>query len=87
MEYDWQKSSFSTGDPNQNCLEVGLASNGSLGLRESDDPATVLTTSPARLAALLRRVDAGATRDGPRPGHGWSRRRRSARGRVATTSA
>jgi hypothetical protein len=52
----WQKSSFSTGDPNQNCLEVAHAPGGRLHLRESEDAATVLTVSPVRLAALLRRL-------------------------------
>jgi hypothetical protein len=53
---EWQKSSFSTGDPNQNCLEVAPGAGGFLHLRESDDPATVLASTPARLAALLRRL-------------------------------
>ncbi|MGP3967042.1 DUF397 domain-containing protein [Streptomyces sp. 6N223] len=51
----WQKSSFSTGDPNQNCLEVAQGPEGhGVRLRESEDPAAVLTTTPTRLAALLR---------------------------------
>jgi hypothetical protein len=52
----WQKSSFSSGDVNQDCLEVAHAPGGRLHLRESDDPATVLTAAPTRLAALLRRL-------------------------------
>jgi hypothetical protein len=56
-DFIWQKSSFSTGDPNQNCLEVALGLEGhGVRLRESDDPATVLSSTPARLAALLRRL-------------------------------
>lgn len=48
---DWQKSSFS---PDGNaCIEMASATGPSLCLRESDDPATVLTTSPPRLRALL----------------------------------
>jgi hypothetical protein len=53
----WQKSSFSSGDVNQDCLEVALGPGGhGVRLRESDDPATVLTSTPVRLAALLRCV-------------------------------
>jgi hypothetical protein len=52
----WQKSSFSSGDPNQTCVELANAPEGRIRLRESDDPATVLTSTPARLAALLRCV-------------------------------
>jgi hypothetical protein len=56
-EFTWQKSSFSTADVNQDCLEVALGPKGhDVRLRESEDPATVLTSTPARLAALLRCV-------------------------------
>jgi hypothetical protein len=62
LELHWQKSSFS-GEAG-NCLEMGrrerangvtIATSPSRTtlLRESDDPATVLATTPARLAALL----------------------------------
>lgn len=48
----WQKSSFSgPGDGNE-CLELAARSH-DLALRESDDPALILTTSPDRLRALL----------------------------------
>ncbi|MEO3754286.1 DUF397 domain-containing protein [Streptomyces sp. B6B3] len=54
---EWQKSSFSSADVNQNCVEIARAPQGGhVWLRESDEPGTVLTTSPARLAALLRRL-------------------------------
>ncbi|GAA1911682.1 hypothetical protein GCM10009716_22050 [Streptomyces sodiiphilus] len=51
----WQKSSFSGSDGSDNCLEAarGPAGSGGLLLRESDRPETVLTTTPARLHALL----------------------------------
>ncbi|GAA1931263.1 hypothetical protein GCM10009716_43130 [Streptomyces sodiiphilus] len=49
----WQKSSFSSSDPNQTCLEAATDPSGRLYFRESEDPETVLTTTPARLAALL----------------------------------
>lgn len=55
-ELTWQKSSFSTGDPNQNCLEVARGPQGRIRLRESEDPAIVLTAPPGRLAALLTRL-------------------------------
>jgi hypothetical protein len=51
---EWQKSSFS-GEPHQECVELAATHAPTrLHLRESDDPITVLTTTPARLAALLR---------------------------------
>ncbi|MCK1816585.1 DUF397 domain-containing protein [Streptomyces sp. XM4011] len=60
-EWQWQKSSYSSGDPNSNCLEVAHGPAGHLRFRESEDPGTVLLTTPARWAALLRLVGAGAT--------------------------
>ncbi|GAB2877050.1 DUF397 domain-containing protein [Streptomyces mayteni] len=57
----WQKSSFSGNDGNKDCLELGSPAGqaAALRLRESDDPGTVLTTTPARLAALLTAVKRG----------------------------
>ncbi|MCQ4045986.1 DUF397 domain-containing protein [Streptantibioticus rubrisoli] len=53
----WQKSSFSgTGS---NCLNVAISTPGTIHLRESDRPEVILTTTPARLADLLRRIKAG----------------------------
>ncbi|MFE9649076.1 DUF397 domain-containing protein [Streptomyces sp. NPDC006365] len=49
---DWQKSSFS-GDQ-ANCLYVAATPTGTVHLRESDTPDTVLTTTPTTLAALIR---------------------------------
>jgi hypothetical protein len=40
-------------------VEVAAAPDGMIRLRESDDPATVLATSPDRLAVLLRGIKAG----------------------------
>ncbi|MFF8974407.1 DUF397 domain-containing protein [Streptomyces sp. NPDC052016] len=48
----WQKSSFSGGGDGSNCLELA-ATPTTLHLRESDTPATVLTTTPATVAHLL----------------------------------
>ncbi|GAA1911627.1 hypothetical protein GCM10009716_21990 [Streptomyces sodiiphilus] len=53
-EPTWQKSSFS-GSGQNDCLEAarGPAGGGGLLVRESDMPDVVLTTTPARLRALL----------------------------------
>ncbi|MFJ5305290.1 DUF397 domain-containing protein [Streptomyces sp. NPDC088350] len=48
----WQKSSFSTGDADNNCLEIAAALT-TLHLRESDDPATLLVPTPTALNAML----------------------------------
>ncbi|MGW2642186.1 DUF397 domain-containing protein [Streptomyces sp. NPDC001348] len=50
---DWQKSSFS-GDQ-ANCLNLAAPTPaGPIHLRESDQPDTILTTTPAALAALIQ---------------------------------
>ncbi|MFD7133761.1 DUF397 domain-containing protein [Streptomyces sp. NPDC059894] len=48
----WQKSSFSGGDSDTDCLEIAATST-TLHLRESDTPATLLTPTPIALSALL----------------------------------
>lgn len=48
---DWQKSSYSASA--SNCVELAASAGGTTHLRESEDPATVLTTTPVRLRALL----------------------------------
>ena len=52
----WQKSSYSS--EGSACLEVAAPGTpgGAVWLRESDDPGTVLRTTPARLRALLDAV-------------------------------
>ena len=61
----WQKSSFSGGDDDTNCLEIatGPTPLGTLHLRESDHPSTILTPTPTALHALLLtyRRDGGAS--------------------------
>lgn len=57
----WRKSSYSSGNPDSNCLEAMRTPEGDLRFRESDDPDTVLVTTPARWAALLRAAGSGAT--------------------------
>jgi hypothetical protein len=54
-EPHWQKSSFS-GAPDQNCLYVAPAPDGTIRLRESDTPGVILATAPEGLAALLRHL-------------------------------
>ncbi|AKG43622.1 DUF397 domain-containing protein [Streptomyces xiamenensis] len=61
MRRGWQKSSYSSGDPNTSCLEATRTPEGCLRFRESEDPGTVLVTTPARWAALLRAAGSGAT--------------------------
>jgi hypothetical protein len=57
-ELTWQKSSYSGGGDGNSCIE--LASTGDVvALRESDDPRTVLTTTPAKLAPFLHAIKAG----------------------------
>ncbi|MEU5000219.1 DUF397 domain-containing protein [Streptomyces sp. NPDC021622] len=53
----WQKSSFSgPGDGNE-CMELA-ALDGTLLLRESDDPTRILAPTRDALAALLRQIRA-----------------------------
>ncbi|GAB2598107.1 hypothetical protein GCM10027168_33780 [Streptomyces capparidis] len=56
LRVNWQKSSFSGGDAR--CVEVARQSRTIL-LRESTDPAEVLTTTVPRLRELLLAVKAG----------------------------
>ncbi|MEU8513322.1 DUF397 domain-containing protein [Kitasatospora sp. NPDC048722] len=53
---EWQKSSYSASS--NECVEVRTAA-GMVELRESDDGDTILRTTPAALAALLRAIKAG----------------------------
>lgn len=50
----WQKSSFS-GEA-ANCLNVAAMSDGTLHLRESDDPSRILAVNREGLSALLTAV-------------------------------
>ncbi|WP_413798851.1 DUF397 domain-containing protein [Streptomyces iranensis] len=56
---EWRKSSFSSGVGGQDCVEVATAPNGLIRLRESDDPAAVITTDPAPWAAFVRGLKRG----------------------------
>jgi Domain of unknown function (DUF397) len=55
----WRKSSFSGGMDGNECVELACL-GGAIGIRESDDPGTVLPTTPAALAGLIRTVKRGA---------------------------
>jgi hypothetical protein len=59
-ELRWQKSSFSEGGA-ANCVEVARDDTGTVHLRESDTPGTVLASAPSALAALLDGIKGGAT--------------------------
>jgi hypothetical protein len=61
-DLNWQKSSFSNSDPTSNCLELARLDARRIALRESDDLPVLLTTTPARLAALLATLRAGTER-------------------------
>ncbi|MFE6871260.1 DUF397 domain-containing protein [Kitasatospora sp. NPDC057692] len=54
---NWQKSSYSS--QAANCIYLAAAPDGAIKLRESDEPDTVLTTTPDKLRALLLGVKAG----------------------------
>ncbi|MVO89822.1 DUF397 domain-containing protein [Streptomyces sp. p1417] len=58
-EVEWQRSSFCGGGGN-NCVEVAATADG-IALRESDSPATVLTTGRRALLALIRTVQSEAS--------------------------
>ncbi|WP_329366266.1 DUF397 domain-containing protein [Streptomyces sp. NBC_01483] len=51
----WQKSTFSSGSDGSNCVELAHR-DGTLLLRESDDPDRILPISPVGLVAMLRRI-------------------------------
>ncbi|WUW19054.1 DUF397 domain-containing protein [Streptomyces sp. NBC_01465] len=55
----WLKSSFSDSGGN-NCVELAAPAPHTIALRESDDPATVMTTDRTALRALLRAAQTGA---------------------------
>ncbi|MEV8479285.1 DUF397 domain-containing protein [Streptomyces sp. NPDC051173] len=52
--YQWQKSSYS--GTSSNCLNVAAASDSTLLLRESDNPGSTITATPAALGALINAI-------------------------------
>jgi hypothetical protein len=59
-ELNWQKSTFS-GGPQGECVCIATSPDGTIRLRESDEPQLILGTEPKALAALLGHVKAGPT--------------------------
>lgn len=57
-EIHWQKSSFSSGGDEGQCIELAAIADGIL-LRESGDPDTIVNTSRDKLRAFLLGVRAG----------------------------
>ncbi|MGW6454734.1 DUF397 domain-containing protein [Streptomyces sp. NPDC055078] len=55
--YTWQKSSYS--GTSGNCLHIARADDGTIRFHESDDPTTVITTTPENLRAFILGVKAG----------------------------
>ncbi|MBT2488216.1 DUF397 domain-containing protein [Streptomyces sp. ISL-96] len=53
----WQKSTFSGGGSGEDCVELAESPTG-VHLRESDEPARVLTTAPAGLRSLIAAIKA-----------------------------
>ncbi|MFJ7276597.1 DUF397 domain-containing protein [Kitasatospora sp. NPDC098663] len=55
----WQKSSFSDADGGSTCLELAAGVDSLRHLRESDDPAIIVTTTAAKLRAFILGAKAG----------------------------
>jgi hypothetical protein len=53
----WQKSSFSA--EAANCVNLAAAADGTIRLRESDEPDLILATAPAALRGLLAAIRGG----------------------------
>ncbi|MFF8815916.1 DUF397 domain-containing protein [Streptomyces pactum] len=53
----WRKSTYS--ENKANCLYVAAATDGTIKLRESDTPHTILTTTPGTLRTLVRSAKRG----------------------------
>ncbi len=68
LAQDWQKSSYSA--TSSNCVDVAAMGDGTVYLRESADPDTVLTVTPAALRAFLRTVKAGSLAEAGGPPNG-----------------
>jgi hypothetical protein len=55
----WQKSSYSGGGQDNNCVEVAASPDGRLHLRESEATAVILTATPASLGTFIRAIKSG----------------------------
>ncbi|MEU5642871.1 DUF397 domain-containing protein [Streptomyces milbemycinicus] len=56
-DLNWQKSSFSDG-AGPNCVELATA-HAHIHIRESDEPDTVIRTTPATLQSFIRAAKTG----------------------------
>lgn len=65
---EWQKSTYSADAAN--CLNVAAMGDGTVYLRESDDPDTILAVPPAALRAFLRTVKTGSLAEAASPPNG-----------------
>jgi hypothetical protein len=54
--YEWQKSFYSS--EGGNCMNIAAAPDGTLRIRESDDPDVILATVPGPLGSLLIAIKA-----------------------------
>lgn len=54
---DWQQSSYCA--EGNACLSIAKAPDGTVRLRESDEPAVIATTTPNALRAFIRSVRTG----------------------------
>lgn len=63
--YMWQKSSYSP--EGGNCVNVAAAPDGTLRLRESDDPEVMVAMTSAQLCCFLAAIKAGQLWDAPSP--------------------
>ncbi|MEV4860669.1 DUF397 domain-containing protein [Streptomyces ossamyceticus] len=59
-ELNWQKSTFS-GGPQGECVCIAAAPDGTIRLRESDEPRVILGAEPKALASLLSHVKVNLT--------------------------
>ena len=61
----WQKSSYSS--EGNNCVELATSNDGTIRLRESDDPTVTLTFQPRELIALRHTTRQGISPCPTRP--------------------
>ncbi|MGW0841352.1 DUF397 domain-containing protein [Streptomyces sp. NPDC002787] len=62
-DYQWRKSSFSP--DGSNCVNVAAnPTSGAIHLRESDNPATILTTTRAPLRSLIHTLKGAEAKNG-----------------------
>ncbi|MFJ2214395.1 DUF397 domain-containing protein [Streptomyces sp. NPDC101062] len=63
--HNWQKSSHC--GEGGNCVNVATAPDGTLRIRESDNPDVLLALAPRQLGSLLTAIKADRLRNLPRP--------------------